>query len=147
MKYVILSMHKSGSTLVAKTLHDSGINMIDYKVTSENYIDNKYERKDIHELILKYLDVKNIHSSRVVPPFSKKKEVLKEFKKKFEEYDKIYVKWGFKDPRTIFIYNDIKKILQEHKVIFVYRKAKGTLSNYLREIGRASCRERVCHRV
>ena len=66
MKYVILSMHKSGSTLVAKTLHDSGINMIDYKVTSENYIDNKYERKDIHELILKYLDVKNIHSSRVV---------------------------------------------------------------------------------
>ncbi len=45
MIYVVLGMHKSGTTLVARTLHESGIIMGEEFPAGASYCSNKYEAK------------------------------------------------------------------------------------------------------
>ncbi len=50
MIYIVLGMHKSGTTLVAQTLHAAGINMGDFDESLTYDTNNKYERHDTQEL-------------------------------------------------------------------------------------------------
>ena len=50
MIFVILGMHKSGTTLVSQTLHASGINMGDFDSSLTYDTNNKFERHNTQEL-------------------------------------------------------------------------------------------------
>src|SRR5687767_9519465 len=66
MIYVILGMHKSGTTLVAKALHRSGIPMVDAEDTSRSYRDgNHYERESFNEVNYDLLGCRGVHSLKI----------------------------------------------------------------------------------
>jgi len=136
MIYVLLGMHKSGTTLISKMLHESGINMGMFDSRIDYYNGQKYERSDIHDVIIKMLNAKNIHSLNTIPPF-KEEFVLKNlplFISILHKCNSNYNLWGFKNPRTIFIYNYIKPFLGDHKLICIYRNLEGVLSHYFQYI-------------
>ena len=60
MLYVVLGMHKSGTTLVSQILHNSGVNMVEVAKTGVSYDEgNKYERESALALNMEILDVSN----------------------------------------------------------------------------------------
>lgn len=50
MIYVVLGMHKSGTTLVARTLHESGIHMGVFDESLDYQQGNKYEHREFQEI-------------------------------------------------------------------------------------------------
>jgi len=132
MIYVVLGMHKSGTTLISKTLHESGINMGRIDSEIDYYSGQKYERNDIHDVIINMLDSKNKGSLDTIPPFNEMnilKNIFK-FKNIIEDYNLRYEFWGFKNPRTIFVYDYIKPCLGKHKLICIYRDLEEVLAHY-----------------
>lgn len=124
MVYVILGMHKSGTTLISQILHHSGINMGDFDVSVSYDYGNKYERQStlrLNEDILGQRDVESIH---LVAPrnLSLSDEHLKRMRQIIDENNSKYGhQWGFKDPRTCLVYPFWASELPEHKVIAIYR--------------------------
>jgi len=132
MIYIVLGMHKSGTSLVSKMLHESGINMGMFDSRIDYYNGQKYERNEIHEVIVNMLNAKNIESLDTIPPFNKNL-ILKNlplFISIVHECNSNYDLWGFKNPRTIFIYDYIKPYLGEHKLICIYRNLEEVIAHY-----------------
>ena len=140
MVYLILGMHKSGTTLLAETLHKSGINMIEEEFNDDsNYkTGHKYERPSTNQLnkqLLKTDDMFDFSTSSngiVISP---------EQRDKMEEivslYGTRYGDWGFKDPRTVLTYDSWKEILPiDHKIIIVYRKPSQIMSHVMAGVRR-----------
>jgi len=132
MKYIVLGMNKSGTTLITKILHESGINMGTFDSRIDYYKGQQYERNEIHDVIINMLNAKNIHSLDTIPPFNENL-ILKNFSKFIniiEECNLNYNLWGFKNPRTIFVYDYIKQHLGEHKLICIYRNLEKVVAHY-----------------
>lgn len=132
---VILGMHKSGTTLIAKTLHSSGIEMIDYKSDLEYDAGNQYERISTNKLNKMLLKCGNKNSSSVFKLLdpntvaqSEKNETAELFKNLFQNGSA----WGFKDPRTCLTYAYLKQFLGSHKVIGVIRNPMEVHAHYTR---------------
>jgi hypothetical protein len=125
--YVVLGMHKSGTTLVSQILHHSGVNMGGPEVeTGRSYDEgNKYEREDtkaVNEEILGSLDK---FSLDIVPPERlpvPSAEMQAEMRAIVAECDSAWSDWGFKDPRTYLTYPLWQDVLPEHRVIVVFRR-------------------------
>lgn len=134
MKYIVLGMHKSGTTLITKILHESGIFMGPFKEKGDYYKGEDCERLDIFHVISDMLSSHNLHSLDTTPPFGedKIKENVKRIAEIVQESDSQFENWGFKNPRTAFVYDYIKKILGEHKLICIYRDLKNVVSHYTR---------------
>ena len=121
--YVVVGMHKSGTTLISQMLHFSGIDMGIDDVT-KNYDDgNHYERKSIQLLN------KLMINDRYKPSYiARKKNVIindKLFCMMVNTVNKLnneHSHWGFKDPRTCLTYSEWRKVLGPHKIIFIYRE-------------------------
>ena len=124
MIYVILGMHKSGTTLVSQILHHSGINMGDDIDTTVSYDrGNKYERKSTLSLDL---DILGLKDNRIIDygapgalymndaQRARMREIIKNCNQTYDD-------WGFKDPRASLVYPLWASELPEHKVIAVYR--------------------------
>ena len=122
--YIVLGMHKSGTTLISQTLHHSGINMGRFNKI-ESYDDgNKYERKETkiisHELLNSFskhsLYTNNfIHSNHV------KNSTEEKIKSLILYLNTKYYSWGFKDFRTCLTYSIWRKYLPKNKLIIVHR--------------------------
>ncbi|MHA1341455.1 MAG: sulfotransferase [Promethearchaeota archaeon] len=136
MIYIVLGMHKSGTSLISRMFHESGINMGTFDKKIDYYNGQKYERSDIHNVIVKMLNVNDVHSLDTIPPFEEKliQKNLPLFINILCTCDSNYDHWGFKNPRTIFIYNFIKPFLSDHKLICIYRNLDGVLSHYFQYI-------------
>jgi hypothetical protein len=129
-------MHKSGTTLIAKMLHKSGINMGDFdeKVTYD--LGNQFERKETKDLNKGILGCGNDFSLSVKNPIqpemldyqflTRMREVIIRNNKKFKN-------WGFKDPRTCLTYGIWKSELPPHRVILVYRHPFEVWSHYIKK--------------
>jgi len=129
-------MHKSGTTLLSKMLHESGINMGVFNSSIDYYNGQKYERDEIHNVIVDMLNAKNRESLDIIPPFNESL-ILKNlplFLNIVRECNSQYTLWGFKNPRTIFIYDYIKPYIGDHKLICIYRNLEGVLSHYFQYI-------------
>jgi hypothetical protein len=126
--YVILGMHKSGTTLVAEILHHSGINMVEGTDTCLSYDQgNKYERKTTAALNRAILDTKPFidgFSSLDLPApktLRDTDELRARIRLLVEDLDRTYGYWGFKDPRTCWTYPVWASELPEHRIIVIYR--------------------------
>lgn len=124
MTYVILGMHKSGTTLISQVLHHSGINMGEFDASVSYDYGNKYERQStlrLNEDILGQRDVNSIH---LVAPkdLTLSDEHLKRMRQVVDENNLVYgYNWGFKDPRTCLVYPLWASELPDHKMIAIYR--------------------------
>ena len=59
MNYVVLGMHKSGTTLVSQMLHQSGINMGDFDPLVSYDRGNQYERESALQLDMDIMRAKD----------------------------------------------------------------------------------------
>ncbi len=124
MIYVVLGMHKSGTTLLSQILHHSGINMGDFDEGISYDRGNKYERQTVLNLDMRILGttdfgVLDLHSSRR-PDLSE--GVWTEMRKIIADGEALGGDWGFKDPRNVLVYDLWKKELPEHRIIATYRE-------------------------
>ena len=149
--YVVLGMHKSGTTLLAQMLHFSGINMIDDEIGSASVYDRKvvdqktkestakhpknvshfFERKlanDLNQSILIDAGAKktirgNVSSLYIPNANSLKLSTRNQegIKRVIEICNQNYPQWGFKDPRTCLTYPLWNQHLPDHKIIVIYR--------------------------
>ena len=124
MIYVVLGMHKSGTTLVSQILHHSGINMGCQIETDRSYDQgNKYERAATLSLNEAILDARPSTSVEINVPrrLSLTTEQRGRMREIIESCNREYENWGFKDPRTCLLYSLWASELPRHKIIAVYR--------------------------
>lgn len=133
MIYIILGMHKSGTTMLSEILHKSGINMGDFDLSIDYYNGQKYEREDTSHAIWDILDCREKHSLDTLPPFNEQiiRRHLPELVQLIKKYDNKYDKWGFKEPRSVFVYPYLKDQINDHKLICVYRDPFDVVLHYL----------------
>lgn len=159
MVYVILGMHKSGTTLVTEMLHQSGINMGDFDSALTYDQNNKSERHETQNLNRDFLH------GLLIPPiaylirrpfrpdvdragYRRNKDSIAIIRVKAldrrvktaqpphtwtetaVELDQKFDGWGFKDPRTCLTYPVWEQILPPHKIIVVYRHYNQLIQRY-----------------
>ncbi len=134
MVYIILGMHKSGTTLVSQILHHSGINMVDDVDVSIPYNrGNKYERKTTNRLNEDILGCQGLESLDIALPESlqitdeqreRMREIIQDCS---EQYGNA---WGFKDPRTTLVYPLWVEELPKNKLIVIYRDLEEIWQHY-----------------
>lgn len=137
MIYVVLGMHKSGTTLVARALHESGIPMGQEFPKDADYSSVKYEARWAQEITDEILGLPRKClslevTSRSLPERSVGEDVLARIRAKATELDGRYAAWGFKDPRAALTYRYWKDALPEHRVIVVYRDPVEVWRRYAR---------------
>ncbi len=123
MIYIVLGMHKSGTTLVSQILHHSGINMGEFDENVHYDKGNKYERESSFQLDL---DLLGTSSDKVldlaggeIPPLSDTQR--QRMQAVIAEGAATGGDWGMKDPRMCLTYERWREELPPHKIIFVFR--------------------------
>ncbi|MDM8531878.1 sulfotransferase [Anaerolineales bacterium HSG25] len=123
MIYVVLGMHKSGTTLISNILHHSDINMGDFNVQRSYDQGNQYEREDTLAL---NKDILGLTSYRIIDkPVPTVITLTATQRTRMQEIiqtcNQKHTIWGFKDPRTTLTYSLWKSELPAHKIIAIYR--------------------------
>ena len=124
MRYLVLGMHKSGTTALAETLHASGVDMgrFDAAVTYDQ--GNHYEREETQQLNKQLLRCGNAHSLSIVEPLSPEDAspaLLGKMAATVRKLDEEHESWGFKDPRSCLTWEAWSQVLPAFKVIAIYR--------------------------
>ncbi|QDO93698.1 hypothetical protein FNB79_06810 [Formosa sediminum] len=124
-KILIAGMHRSGTSLSANLLRESGLFIGDDLMNGgfdnknghfEDYEFVNLQEKDLHRKGLESTGLKNIENFNF--EFDKKsKNLIKEILQKREIHDV----WGWKDPRSTLYLLAWKKIIPDLKVIAIYR--------------------------
>jgi len=129
MIVIVLGMHKSGTTLVAKTLHESGINM--GVSESGDYPKIKYEDSRVAKITKQLLYGQQKRHSLELPPNS---ELTDNSLNEMYNYVKMRTNnWGFKFPDVTLCYDAWKMVLPEgHIAIGVKRDRKDIVAHYKR---------------
>jgi hypothetical protein len=133
MIYVVLGMHKSGTTLVSQILHESGIFMIEGPDRRRGYdAGQTYERQAVVDLNKAMLNWGNKTSLDVIP---KELVAVTQFQKEemraiIQACDEQHANWGFKDPRTCLTYESWLRELPPHRVVAIYRNYREVLQHY-----------------
>lgn len=156
MIYIVLGMHKSGTTVVSQMLHQSGINMGKFAAGLGYDDDNKYERHEtqdlnrqiLHGYLIPPLDYllkrpfrhdydqagyrRNRDSVALVRHRALRRRLAPsaEMETLINQYEAAYTDWGFKDPRTCLTYPAWQPLLPPHRIIIVYRHFNELLRRY-----------------
>lgn len=132
MIYIVLGMHKSGTTLVSKLLHHSGINMVDRLEQGSYEESGYYERETTYQMNLKLLGIPSdsleLHPAPKVIQMNSLYQ--QEIQQLISKYSQDYRDWGFKDPRTCLVYEAWRQHLPEHKIVVIYRSVEKLWSRY-----------------
>lgn len=124
MIYVVLGMHKSGTTLVSQILHHSGVNMGEGVASGGSYDGgNQYERESTWRLNEEILQARGVRSIHIDPPerVSLSQEQRARMRQIIDRCRRRYADWGFKDPRTCLTYPVWAEELPEHRLIVIFR--------------------------
>lgn len=159
MIYVVLGMHKSGTTLISQILHASGINMGEFNSALDYDRNNKYERhatqelnrEILHGLLIPPLDYllrrpfrppvdqagyrRNKDSVAIIRQRALQRKlnnlsVPDKMSRLITDLQNKHRDWGFKDPRTCLTYDLWRKALPDHRIIIVYRHYNQLLVRY-----------------
>lgn len=152
----VLGMHKSGTTLLAETLHHSGIHMADVPEHLGYDDSNKFERHEAQRLnraVLQPALVPTIRGYRLrdagldragyqinvdsIAWVRRRRlpDVLEQaspapIHEMATSLDARHEHWGFKDPRTCLTYEWWRRSLPEHRVVAIYRPFGEVLLRY-----------------
>lgn len=135
MIVIVLGMHKSGTTLIAKTLHQSGINM---GVGVEgDYPRAKYEDSRVAKITKQLLYGGTNRHSLALPDrsLSKKNIYIYAWMQDYiiDRCKAHGTNWGFKFPDVTLCYDVWRRYLPYHRAIGVRRNRKSIISHYLRQ--------------
>ncbi|MCH7910827.1 MAG: sulfotransferase [Candidatus Hydrogenedentes bacterium] len=136
MIYVVLGMHKSGTTLVSKILHESGIQMVESDGPLRSYREGgKYEWQAFQEINQELLDCAGRHSLRINyrRPLRITDSLRERARALIRECSARFDAWGFKDPRTSVSYEFWREVLPEHRIVVVYREPWEVWQHYRRQ--------------
>lgn len=139
MIIIILGMHKSGTTLVSKILHQSDVDMGEFDETVGYDHGNHYERLEMQEINKKILKCNNDLSDDVISPIyevANHNDISVEIKNLSLLLSEKHENWGAKDPRTCLTYAYWEKFLSHHKVLVVFRNPEEVFWHYLKYIPR-----------
>jgi hypothetical protein len=144
MIYVVLGMHKSGTSLIARTLHESGIDMGELDGAATDYDrGQKYERAEalaINRALLAglqrpHLDLPLSRSAsfwrfdEATAPIDQRALVARlaatperrRMRELIARCNDGFADWGFKDPRTCLTYPAWAAELPAHRLVVIYR--------------------------
>lgn len=133
MTYVVLGMHKSGTTLVAEILHRAGIPMVETASDADYASGNKWERESTLALDKAALDAREADSLSLAPPdeasllraapLERAQELVAQLGASGE--------WGFKDPRACLAWPLWRRVLRAPRIVGVYRHSSAVVEHYL----------------
>ena len=127
MIVIVMGMSKSGTTLVSKTLHESGINM--NPICTGDYNKSKYEDPEIIKILLQMLNVDRLKSlylpSKIIFNRNIKKQIRNFVKLRSKDKD-----WGFKQPYITLCYPELRSLLPPHIAIGIKRSFEGLKSHW-----------------
>lgn len=135
MIHVVLGMHKSGTTLVSRMLHESGVDMVDSVDVGAGYDEgNTWERestKRVNHAILGSFGAYSLKASsgRRIEAGRQERDRMREIVRRL---DSRHGDWGFKDPRTCLTYDLWAEELPEHRIVVIYRTADEVWAHYWR---------------
>ncbi|MBD3179921.1 MAG: hypothetical protein GF417_10140 [Candidatus Latescibacteria bacterium] len=142
MIIVLLGMHKSGTTLLSRMLHESGINMCEDPTRISSYdAGNKYERLEFLIYNTAMLDIRiSTFSSDIVETandlsISRHPRTLAGLlETRIEELSSEHPAWGFKDPRTCMTYRAWREHLPPHRVLVSFRNPYEVAAHLTRSV-------------
>jgi hypothetical protein len=123
MRYMVLGMHKSGTTLIARLLHHAGINMVEETSSSHYEEGNYYERVATYHINLELLNAEpdQLELHTLPRKLNINQELCLRIHSLIEELDSQHLDWGFKDPRTCLVYEAWRVAVGEHKIVVIFR--------------------------
>lgn len=128
MVCVVLGMSKSGTTLVSKTLHESGINM-NPGVTG-NYAKSKYEDPEMIKILLTMYQSNRLRSLYYPQTFlwdKKVENMIHKFLKRQENKKD----WGVKQPWLTLVWDVFRIYFPENTIVIgVKRSFSGLISHW-----------------
>ncbi|MFQ5644615.1 MAG: sulfotransferase [Thiogranum sp.] len=138
MIYLVLGMHKSGTTLIARTLHESGIVMGQEFPAGVDYGKAKYEARWVQQINDRILGadrqvLSSTVTSRLLPEKEPSEEIYELMRSGISQQQEKHENWGFKDPRAVLTYPYWKKVLPPHKLIITYRNPVEVWKRYFRK--------------
>lgn len=130
-------MHKSGTTLISRILHESGISMgeFDPKITYDG--GNQFESSTFQEVNRKLLKCEKMHSLDIREGLDENYEDEKAAEliaSLVEKESTLHKDWGFKDPRTCLTYKYWEKCLPDHRCISVFRSPMEVWQHYRKKV-------------
>lgn len=134
---IVFGMHKSGTTLIAETLHQSGIRMLGSEVAGGYDDGNKMERGETRSLNMDLLGDDGKESLRLIRPLAPDGATaahLHEARRLIETLGPDG--WGFKDPRTLLTYGFWQSLLEAPVLVGIFRDPVEVFGHYLRRAGR-----------
>ncbi len=140
----ILGMHRSGTSLLAKWIHNAGINLGD-QLLGENYSNPAGHFEDLdfirlHEEILKKNDLdflvheKNVSTLMLDDQDRQRMKNLIIIKQK-------QMQWGWKEPRSCLFADEYLALLENPYVLIIYRDYSQVVDSLIRRN-----RKRICTR-
>lgn len=131
-------MHKSGTTLLSRILHESGIPMGEFDLSRGYDEGNKYERPEPRDFNIEILGRDpgdhSLDTSTVIGGPDRVPENLKAGIRAFlAETARRSPDWGFKDPRTCLTYAVWKELLPVHKILVVFRHPAELWTHYRKQ--------------
>lgn len=133
MIYIVVGMHKSGTTLLSQILHRSGISMVDDVDSATSYDSgNQWERESTKFINHQLLGSSGLFSLHARPTTSRKNDLVVRslMMDLITRYSAVNQDWGFKDPRSSLTYDEWSSVLPEHKIIAVYRRPEEVWNHY-----------------
>lgn len=118
----IIGMHRSGTSLVARYLHESGLFLGDdlmgkhWSNPAGHFEDNEFV--NLHNLILKAHNVDHTLSSPIAWNID---GIFTDRAKTLIEARNVHTQWGWKDPRTTLFLPFWKSLLPDCHFVIVYR--------------------------
>lgn len=131
--FIVLGMHKSGTTLLSEMLHYSGISMVEELSSQGYYAGNKVERETTKKLNKQILKCGDKHSLDVVHPYKVQSDhatFVENARSISTSLSLKHDKWGFKDPRTCLTYPVWQDALPYIKLVCVFRSPQDVVVHY-----------------
>jgi hypothetical protein len=134
--FVVVGMHKSGTTLVARTLHLSGIRMVPTHQNVQSSYDEggRYEWSAFNAINRDLLGECASGSLRI--NLQRSPTILDNSKARCKSLvahaNTKYRSWGFKDPRTTLTYPIWRRFLPDHRIVAIYRSPDEVAIHYSR---------------
>ena len=148
MIYIVLGMHKSGTTLVSQMLHRSGIDMGDGFEDGGSYDEgNQWERREAFLINLELCGCSEKgyfsldHYSEIRGEL--REEQASEMSEMIRRCEESGGDWGFKEPLTCLTYPLWKRVLPPHRVVGVYRNPIEVINHYRVTLRRPAAAWRV----
>lgn len=128
---LVLGMHKSGTTLIARLMHESGVSMGDFPAR-QGYEKCKYEDPECVAINKHILGAEQKPSFRTIQSWVYDEEAAGRASELIAKKDEKYPTWGLKDPRLTLTYGFWKPFLGKHTLIVVTRNPREVFAHYMK---------------